>query len=167
MRLERFERLPELLKHYSDRGKPLSADLEKGTVEGVANWEDKQGYLRVTLHKGGKAHKYFIHEIIAVLGGLVPVDLSINHIDCDKKNNSISNLEAIPQSRNRKHSTENKLDPRGEQNGMSVLTGEDVAEIRSLYSQGNVSQRKLAKMFGVTQANISAIVLFKTWKGVN
>jgi len=39
-------------------------------------------------------------------------------------------------------------------------------EIRRLYAAGGISQRALAKQFGVTQASISDIVLGKAWRHI-
>ena len=47
---------------------------------------------------------------------------------------------------------------------MSKLTIEQVHEIRRLYVPGKVKQVELAERFGVTQVQISQIVLGKLWK---
>lgn len=52
----------------------------------------------------------------------------------------------------------------GEKNGQSKLTAPQVREIRERCGIGKESQGKLAKIFGVTQAQISSIVTFKTWR---
>lgn len=55
---------------------------------------------------------------------------------------------------------------RGEQANKSLLTENDVRQIRVLYHDENVSQRKLANQFGVTQRAIWQIVNSKTWAHV-
>jgi hypothetical protein len=55
---------------------------------------------------------------------------------------------------------------RHERSGMAKLTTESVKTIREKYQTGKYSNRKLAQEYGVTHTNISAIVLFKTWKDV-
>lgn len=47
---------------------------------------------------------------------------------------------------------------RGEQHGRAKLTDAQVAEVRQLYAAGGVSQRELARRFGVSQAGISILV---------
>lgn len=52
------------------------------------------GYLRVTLHKDGKEKKLLIHRLVA--NAFIPkVDgkEQINHIDGNKENNNVNNLE--------------------------------------------------------------------------
>lgn len=54
----------------------------------------------------------------------------------------------------------------GKANGMSLLTEEDVVEIRRLYSTGDYKQKELAVMFGVSRTTISSVVTYKAWKHV-
>lgn len=54
---------------------------------------------------------------------------------------------------------------RGEQQGLSKLTNAQVLEIRRLAAQG-ISQYVIKDIFGVTQANVSAIVRRETWKHI-
>ena len=52
---------------------------------------------------------------------------------------------------------------RGSDIGNSLLTEEQVLEIRRIYGCGEMGQVALGKKFGVTQANINDIVLRHTW----
>lgn len=52
----------------------------------------------------------------------------------------------------------------GEQNHNAKLTRIQVDEIRSIYAQGDYSQRRLAEVFGISNGNIAAILQHKTWK---
>jgi hypothetical protein len=51
----------------------------------------------------------------------------------------------------------------GERHGLSKLTQEKVSRIRELHSQG-AKQHDISVMFGITQSNVSCIVLYKSWK---
>ena len=51
---------------------------------------------------------------------------------------------------------------KGSRNGFSKLTESDVVEIR----RSNMSQRAIAKRYGITQANVSLIRKGTTWKHV-
>lgn len=55
--------------------------------------------------------------------------------------------------------------PKGENNGVSVLTEEKVREIRRLRSKG-FSQQEIANVVGVNQSQISRILSKKTWSHV-
>ena len=52
---------------------------------------------------------------------------------------------------------------RGEKQGRSKLTAEQIIQIRSLYATGRVFQRQLAVEFGVSGAAIGYIVRRKAW----
>lgn len=55
---------------------------------------------------------------------------------------------------------------RGEQHGRAKLTADDVRNIRALYAEGELSQRQIGELYGITQQHIGHIVNHKTWKGV-
>lgn len=56
-----------------------------------------------------------------------------------------------------------ELCPRGEHASSAKLTAADVEELRRLRGEG-WTQVRLAKRFGVTQANVSAILTGQTWR---
>lgn len=56
---------------------------------------------------------------------------------------------------------------RGEQQGAAKLTRAQVAEIRHAYAAGGISQRELGLQYGVTQSNVSAIMLNRSWTHLN
>jgi len=53
---------------------------------------------------------------------------------------------------------------KGENNGYSKLTNEQVKEIRELYKNKTYTQKELGKIYSVGQACISSIILNKTYK---
>lgn len=58
-----------------------------------------------------------------------------------------------------------RVTAKGEAQGHSLLTEEQVVKIRSLWERGH-SQSELARSFGVTQPNIHNIVRRKSWRHV-
>lgn len=73
----------------------------------VAVDTNKWGYLRVTLSKDNKVKKYYVHRLVAEhFISFVPEpnktikDYVVNHIDENKENNRLDNLEFITQKSN-------------------------------------------------------------------
>lgn len=128
--------------------------------------ENHAGYLRHILSKSGKVKQMFLHRLVAL--AFLPNQgekSQVNHIDGNKKNNNLENLEWVTFSENIKHSVSNDLIKKGEKHSQSKLTEIEVLEIRDLRSKG-WKQIDLAKKFGVTQGIISGIEHKKTWTHV-
>lgn len=119
------------------------------------------GYLSVKM--GGKLES--IHRLV---GGLfIPNPYNkkeINHIDGDKTNNKVENLEWVSPNENIQHKIHQLgKEHRGSKNGMAKLTLEQVEKIKMLYQSG-YSQKKLGEMYGITQGKISNVVNGKSYK---
>ena len=70
----------------------------------------KNGYHQVSLYKDGIKTKFLVHRLVALNFLPNPNSLpQVNHIDGNKSNNSIENLEWISQIDNMKHAFENNL----------------------------------------------------------
>jgi hypothetical protein len=127
---------------------------------------NKTGYLTIVLCKDKIKTRYYIHRLVA--GAFInnPKDKpQVNHINGFKDDNSYSNLEWCTSKENLKHARELGLsNPIGEDAYRAKLTNEDVRNIKRLNSIGFLSQKLIAKKYGVTQSNISNIVNNKTFK---
>ena len=70
----------------------------------------KDGYLLVQIFKDSKYFTCVVHRLVAKAFLDNPLNLpEVNHIDGDKKNNKVSNLEWCTRSRNIKHAFEHGL----------------------------------------------------------
>ena len=110
--------------------------------------------------------KVLIHR--AVLETFNPVEnmreLQVNHIDGNKQNNALSNLEWVNNSENMKHAYANKLhSQRGSKNGASKLTEEQVLEIIDLLLQKKYTYAQIGARYGVDEETIGAIKRKKNW----
>lgn len=132
-----------------------------------------QGYLATTFKHKGNRLTYKIHQIIAFAGGLdITEPLTVNHIDGNKLNNSLSNLEAITNAENVKHALKlglNKGIPvrYGADRPNSKLTDQMVRNIRKEYAEGNVTVRKLSDKFGVSHSVIVRVIQRKAWRHID
>ena len=130
---------------------------------------DRLGYTRVKLSKNGRSDLKYLHRLIAE--AFIENDQNykeVNHIDGDKSNNSVSNLEWTTRSANMKHafSLGLKNPVTGERNNKSKLTEREVREIRKLFNHDKYTQAKLSEIYNVSIANINYIVNNKTWKEI-
>lgn len=119
------------------------------------------GYLSVKMN--GKLES--IHRLVGELFIPNPYHKKeINHIDGDKTNNKVENLEWVSPSENIQHKIHQLgKEHRGSKNGMAKLTLEQVEKIKLLYQSG-YSQNKLGEMFSISQGKISNIVNGKSYK---
>ena len=122
------------------------------------------GYLKTMLQGDNKKYSsWTVHKfvLLAFLGER-DVNLEINHIDGNKINNELSNLEYVTRSENIKHAYDNNLiSPKvGSKNGKSKLKESEVIEIREhARNSGRYYGRKeLAVKYGVSECTIKEVV---------
>lgn len=71
---------------------------------------DARGYERVCLFKMDRDRRYKVHRLVAMAFIPNPNNLpQVNHIDGDKRNNNVSNLEWITNEDNMRHAKEHGL----------------------------------------------------------
>lgn len=124
----------------------------------------QKGYKRVRLD--GKT--YFVHRVVAenfIINNNPQIKTQINHIDCDKLNNSIYNLEWCTNLENRKHAVKNKLHASRENTGLGKISRNDVKYISKLYNSGML-QKDIAEVYKVRQQTISKL-LKDFWESEN
>lgn len=74
----------------------------------MSPWDNGNGYLVVGLNKGGgKRKNHYVHRLVADAFLKKEGDV-VNHIDYDKKNNCVLNLEWCTQQQNVNHSREHR-----------------------------------------------------------
>lgn len=129
-------------------------------------FKQRNGYLNVILCVDQvKIHKT-IHRLVAINFIDNPNNLeTVNHIDCNKENNHVSNLEWASMSDNRNHAIENGLLQKYEDRPAAKLTKEKVLDIPRLISLGATTD-DLKNYFNVSRRCIDNIFEGKNWKGL-
>lgn len=125
------------------------------------------GYLHNTLTKNCIKTTKVIHRLVAEAFIPNPKGLpQINHIDGNKKNNNVSNLEWCTAKHNIIHAYRTGLSKAicGEEHYSAKLNWLKVNKIRLLYKTKKLKQTELAKKFQVDQGLISKIIHNKYWK---
>jgi len=126
---------------------------------------DKYGYKRVTLHRGSVLATVLIHRLVASHHIPNPDGKPcVNHIDGDKANNYVSNLEWCTHSENTIHSIKIGTTPNreGVNNGRATLTADEVKRIRA----SNRSIKALSLRFKVSYGIIYRIKNNITYKEI-
>lgn len=118
---------------------------------------NKDGYLRITLYgkyKEGVKH-YFIHYLVMLAWvGNKPKNYEVNHIDGNKLNNSLNNLEYIPLSDNRKHMYRVCGRARSKIDTHDKDTVSDILEFKRM----GYSQQKIATYMGLSRSTVKTIL---------
>ena len=116
----------------------------------------KKGYLQISIIKNGKKLNTGIHRLVAI--AFIPNINNyeqVNHIDSNKLNNNVSNLEWCTNKQNADHATKNNLRRcnYGEKHHMTKLKDKDVFNVRKLLSLGK-TQTEIARIYNVSNTAI-------------
>jgi len=136
----------------------------------LTQFDDGRGYKHVKLYdEKGNPRNFTIHKLVALSFLDNPKNYNeINHIDHDKKNNRVNNLEWITRSENIKHSYQSR-DPKtykGSGNKMSKLTEEQVIQMRKDREVSNLTYKQLAEKYFVGITLVGYIINNKVWRHV-
>ena len=89
----------------------------------------------------------------------------VNHLDSNTRNNYYKNLEWTTSSGNSIHGFKfgNRKGMIGAANPNTKISKEQVLQIKELCKMGEISQKTIAEMFGIRQAQVSRINTNKRW----
>lgn len=140
----------------------------KGHV--LSKRENSNGYLRCRMNLTGELKEYLVHRLVAEYFIPNPENKAyVNHIDGNKHNNHVENLEWVTKSENEKHAHKIGLKHatplKGEKHGGRIFDWKTIRKIRKEYIKGdkNYGQCALARKYGTSQAHIYNIVNNKNW----
>lgn len=145
------------------------------SLERFGNWRtlrlkpriSHNGYERVTLTKNNSRGYFFVHRLVALAFIENPyMKATVNHIDGNKTNNHVGNLEWATQSENSQHAVDNNLTYRAKGEEMSkVLTEKDVTKILDLRKSG-MTHRMICEEIGRPQSTVQCILNGRRWSHV-
>lgn len=108
--IEQFKGLYEISSHGRLKACPkVTSDGRSLPEKIIKPTETKSGYLQFKLHNNKFRFNVNAHKLVAITFGLIywnehsSSELQINHIDGNKHNNSVSNLEPCTPSENLLH----------------------------------------------------------------
>jgi len=83
---------------------------------------NNRGYMDVSLTNNKKSKTLLIHRIVAMTFiDNYSEDLQVNHIDGDRQNNNVNNLECLTQQENLKHSINRRKSKNGNISKIKIL----------------------------------------------
>lgn len=132
--------------------------VRKGRILSPANKDN--GYLYFTASYDGSRKNVYVHRAVFSAFNGIPVNEidEIDHVNCNKKDNRIDNLEQVDGGENIRRASENGLLI----NKNRPLEGDVVLAIY----QDHRSQSVIAKTYGVTQRCVCDIKMGKTYKDI-
>lgn len=170
MKIDDFIPIPGHEKKYgaSKDGRIISyARWRKPNPSVLKPWISR-GYEMIKIQNNNKYDQksVAVHRLIAMTY-LVDWDknLTVNHIDGNKRNNHIDNLEMITNSENVKHAFRNGFNCfKGQRANGSKILDEQALFIKEIFLSRLCSAKELASYFCVTEATIRNVANGKTFK---
>lgn len=164
-----LKEIPNFTDYFADECGNIYSRKKGNTLKKMTPQFQKQWdyYSLGLIADCGNKKNMTIHRLIALTFLPNTDDLpEVNHIDGNKTNNTLSNLEWVTRSQNLKHAFAMGLnDSKGTLNGRATIQDEDVLSIYTdLMSGGQVST--LASKYGVSRGIISNIKRKKSWTHV-
>lgn len=143
-RVKRLKREYHYYNHLTKRDNIRIVDekILKGTIN--------KGYNRICLTKNGIEKNHFIHRlVIENFVREVKDNENIDHIDCNKLNNNINNLEIVTTRENNHRAFLNNLDKRRKRDIQPVYLIDDEGNILKEYN----SMYKAAKDLNISSSS--------------
>lgn len=151
----------------SDEGEVMRGSSARGATPGAVlrPRPNNRGYMLVYLYApDGTRRNQLVHRLVAeAFLGPIPLGRECNHMNRDRADNRLANLELITHSENLLYS--DAVRPRGESHKNAKLTADSVRQIRQRFASGEL-QRVIAKELGISRGNVSAIVRGRLWQHV-
>ena len=121
--------------------------------------ETPTGYLVVSLREKEDKRQCRIHRIVWIAAhGIPPAGMTIDHIDNNKKNNRLDNLQLMTAVDNSM-----KAHSDGIVGHKSKITEEQSNEIVTLYQEHAISIRKLAEVYGISKSRVHQLIHRDNW----
>lgn len=132
-----------------------------------SNARGKDRYPCVVMRRDGQNHRFLLHRLVLlVFIGPCPIGKEGRHLDGDSRNNHLGNLAWSTHQENMDDKKIHGTIVRGSKINTSKLTKKDIIAIRTAYTAGSVSQRELARQYGIKQSSVHSILTRKNWKHI-
>lgn len=127
----------------------------------------ENGYLVVTIVNGECRKQCRIHRIVWVAAnGVIPDGYVIDHINNDKTDNRLCNLQLLTPEENSTKAREDGLYKIHGEAGRAKIDDETHDLIRYAYENTEMSLRQLSEVFGISKSRVHQIVHEQGWTDI-
>ncbi len=122
---------------------------------------DRIGYENVALSRENKLKSFKVHRLVAMsFIDKVEGQNEINHIDCNKLNNNVANLEWCNRLQNIKHAIKNNLIKYhyGDSHHSNIVKSKDHSKINEMYYNEGKRVKDIANIYKCSQHTIYKII---------
>lgn len=126
----------------------------------------RSGYPSTTLYRDGVKIRLSVHRLVVeAFVGPIPNGMCVCHVDGDRTNNRATNLRIDTHAANSADMIGHGRSLVGQRNHLSKLTPDAIRTIRE--AQGVLTQRQLARRFGVSKAAVGYAQRGITWRHID
>ncbi len=161
---EIFKKIPNFSRYkISNYGRLISLNYKNSKKIKELKPSITDGYYKTMIQRDDKKYKTIaIHRLVASVFLNRKTGYEVNHIDGNKLNNKLYNIEYCTHSENIKHAYRLGLEKSktGSKNGNSKLFEKEVIEIRQYHNKhGYLKNRKyLAKKYNISESTLKDII---------
>jgi hypothetical protein len=114
----------------------------------------------------GLRKKYMHRLVLESFVGPAPDDHQAAHLDGDRRNNALDNLQWVTPVENAAHKVAHGTTSEGERNSMAKLDDAAVLAMRQLREDTGLAYGKIGKQFGVTTMTAYRAITGQAWRNV-
>lgn len=151
------------IRTYTAWGKTIERRHTGKTLKPL--FDGRGAYLQVPLSINGSSRRYLVHRLVAITFIDNPNGLpEVNHMDEDKTNNAVWNLEWCDHKYNNNYGSK-RIMTRGTKNGAAKISEELVRTIRKEYVPNDpvYGMTGLSQRYGVSLTHVYNIIKRKRW----
>ena len=148
---------------YGTRGPGGVALKEPVELKGT----DVNGYKVVSIRNGETKMQCRVHRIVWIAKhGIIPEGYVIDHINNDKQDNRLCNLQLLTPGENSTKARKDGLYKVHDKSGSAKITDEVHDLIQYVYGNTDLTLRQLSEVFGISASRVCKIVHEQNWTDI-